>query len=85
MEQALGSTSPHRYHTVTKEKSTGATYTPKVLADFVAEQIVKVASKQTLRGKLRVLDPAIGHGELLLSFARKTKEPDRINCRDFRV
>lgn len=83
MEQALGSTSPHRYHTVTKEKSTGATYTPKVLADFVAEQIVKVASKQTLRGKLRVLDPAIGHGELLLSLLEKLKNQTELTVEIF--
>ncbi|MFG5382301.1 Eco57I restriction-modification methylase domain-containing protein [Yoonia sp. R2-816] len=55
-----------RYDLVTDAKAQGATYTPKILADFVAQQIVSVAalgSKQTLR----ILDPAIGHGELLIS------------------
>ena len=55
-----------RYDLVTDVKAHGATYTPKILADFVADQIVSVAA---LSGKqtLRILDPAIGHGELLIS------------------
>tara|TARA_R100000789_G_C3023753_1_gene154052 strand:- start:4930 stop:6678 length:1749 start_codon:yes stop_codon:yes gene_type:complete len=59
-----------RYEAVTREKSGGATYTPKVLADFVAQQIVETASQRLLRPSerpLRILDPAIGHGELLVS------------------
>ena len=32
-----------RYALVTEEKSGGATYTPKILADFVAQQMVKAA------------------------------------------
>ncbi len=56
-----------RYSSVTEEKSAGATYTPKLLADFVARQIVQGAGKLTDKTTLRVLDPAIGHGELLIS------------------
>jgi len=56
-----------RYSSVTEEKSAGATYTPKLLADFVARQIVQGAGNLTGNNTLRILDPAIGHGELLVS------------------
>ena len=56
-----------RYHIVTEEKAGGATYTPKILADFVARQIVEAAGRLPTNRLLRVLDPAIGHGELLVS------------------
>lgn len=56
-----------RYSSVTEEKSSGATYTPKLLADFVARQIVQGAGNLTGNNTLRILDPAIGHGELLVS------------------
>ena len=61
---------PHqarRFDIVTEEKAGGAIYTPKVLADFVAQQIVDAAGQLTIDRSLRILDPAIGHGELLLS------------------
>src|SRR5690606_21710949 len=56
-----------RYSSVTEEKSSGATYTPKLLADFVARQIVQSTGNLTGNNTLRILDPAIGHGELLVS------------------
>lgn len=55
-----------RYGDVPPTKSEGATYTPKALADFVANQILRNASL-TGRGPIRVLDPAVGTGELILS------------------
>ena len=59
--------SSKRYHLVTEEKAGGATYTPKILADFVARQMVQLAGDLPIDRPLRVLDPAIGHGELLAS------------------
>lgn len=56
-----------RYSSVTEEKSAGATYTPKLLADFVAKQIVQGAGEFSGKDTLRILDPAVGHGELLVS------------------
>ena len=56
-----------RYHIVTEEKASGATYTPKILADFVARQMVQLARDLPTDRPLRILDPAIGHGELLIS------------------
>lgn len=55
-----------RYRLATGEKSGGATYTPPVLADFVAKQIVASAASLQRR-TVNVLDPAVGKGELLLS------------------
>lgn len=56
-----------RYKSLTEGKTNGITYTPKVLADFVAEQIATVAHLQDTSSPLRILDPAVGDGELLLS------------------
>lgn len=59
-----------RYSTVTKEKSGGVVYTPKLLADFVAQEMIKYTKQHLLHQlnkPIRILDPAVGHGELLLS------------------
>lgn len=53
-----------RYGEVTESKASGVTYTPRELADFVADQMLAIADLP--RGRpVRVLDPAVGHGELL--------------------
>jgi len=57
----------NRYDDVTNEKSEGATYTPKILADFVAEKMLATVAELPVGRTLRILDPAIGHGELLCS------------------
>lgn len=55
-----------RYSEVTEAKSEGATYTPRALADFVAGEMIKVADLP--KGRLpRILDPSVGHGELLVA------------------
>ncbi len=56
-----------RYKVVSKEKSSGATYTPKNLADFVAQQIITITREVPTSRPLRLLDPAVGDGELLVS------------------
>lgn len=58
---------PVRYAGVSRRKSGGATYTPKLLADFVADQIVRTIGAPRDDHPLRILDPAIGDGELLVS------------------
>jgi adenine-specific DNA-methyltransferase len=55
-----------RYADVTPKKAAGATFTPEALADFVARQICKLVSSPA-RGVLRICDPAMGEGALLLS------------------
>lgn len=63
-----------RYGDVGEVKSEGVTYTPRQLADFVANRIVANFPKSS-RKKLRILDPAVGHGELLLALADKIDTP----------
>ncbi len=62
-----------RYEDVAGEKSHGVTYTPAVLADFVARQIVAAAQTLPRDGKVRVLDPAVGEGQLLVSLLRQLR------------
>src|SRR5687768_10037368 len=57
---------PTGYYSLEERKSTGAHYTPSLLADFVAKQIVSAWEKDSNKEELtRVLDPASGDGELL--------------------
>ena len=67
-----------RYRIVTKEKAGGVTYTPKILADFVARQIIKTAGRLPTSRPLRILDPAIGQGELLVSLLEKLVNQPRL-------
>lgn len=56
-----------RYKGVTDEKANGAVYTPKSLANFVSQQIIRAAGENTDTSSVRILDPAVGSGELLVS------------------
>ncbi len=77
METIARSQVAKRYQLVTEEKAGGATYTPHLLADFVAEKIVSCARFET-KNTIRVLDPAVGDGELLLSLlTRLCTHPQR--------
>lgn len=67
METVINPSVSKRYQIVTQEKSGGATYTPKILADFVAQKMVEAARELPLDRPVRILDPAVGDGELLIS------------------
>jgi adenine-specific DNA-methyltransferase len=67
MERMVEAGPNSRYKLVTEEKAAGATYTPPDLANFVAAQISRLAPVATSTDTIRVLDPATGDGELLLS------------------
>lgn len=54
-----------RYQKVSKQKSDGATYTPTMLADFVAIEIVKNAGVLADKDVINIFDPAFGDGQLL--------------------
>lgn len=76
---------PHftkRYQYVTEEKAGGVTYTPKLLADFVASQIVDAADLPA-EGPIRVLDPAVGEGELLSSLLDALPKPTNVEVYGF--
>ncbi|MBF4989454.1 N-6 DNA methylase [Methylophilus sp. 14] len=53
-----------RYSNVDRQKYDGATYTPVLFANFVAEQILKIAELPKDE-TIRILDPACGDGALL--------------------
>jgi len=82
MESSVKLTPNSRYKIVTDEKAGGATYTPKNLADFVAEQVRRAANVTTGQGAIKVLDPAIGDGELLISLLEQL---DRTTARTIEV
>ncbi|KAF1086172.1 Modification methylase PaeR7I [Sporotomaculum syntrophicum] len=65
-----------RYNTITHEKAIGATYTPKILADFVAKKILETTQCLSLKNKIRILDPAVGSGELLNSILELLTQKD---------
>jgi len=70
-----------RYAAVPEEKAGGATYTPNILADFVARQIVNILDEIPADRSLRVLDPAIGDGELLVSLLRELRNYKDLNIK----
>jgi adenine-specific DNA-methyltransferase len=63
----------HRYAAVSREKAHGATYTPPILADFVARQVAS-AVLAPVDAVLRIVDPAVGDGVLLGSLVRALRE-----------
>ena len=65
-----------RYKQVSDEKACGVTYTPKNLADFVAAQISNAIRTNARGGTMRVLDPATGDGELLMSLLAQLDRPE---------
>jgi len=59
-----------RYSNVSREKTTGATYTPPELAGFLADAALR-AFELPQDGTIRVLDPAVGDGALLNALLHK--------------
>src|SRR5690606_34911394 len=55
------------YLTLSEKKAAGAHYTPPSLARFVARQIVENMSEDCKADVYKILDPAIGDGELLIN------------------
>ena len=50
------------------QKSNGVVYTPKSLADFVAKKIINYFNSfNSVTKNLRILDPSVGDGVLILS------------------
>lgn len=72
-----------RYDSVSGEKATGTTYTPSELADFVATEMVRAAVLEKDGAPLRVLDPAVGEGELLASLLRRLPASRRVEVFGF--
>jgi len=65
--------------TAQQRKQEGAHYTPHALAVFVARQICNAAAIAPGTDCLRVLDPAVGDGELLCSLLEEIHASKRLN------
>lgn len=61
---------PLGYTSLKLRKDSGAHYTPSILSDFVASQITSKVDLTQLT-TLRILDPALGDGELIISLLRE--------------
>lgn len=61
-----------RYEHIECRKSEGAHYTPEELSNFVADHIVSRINVS--QEKIKLVDPAIGDGELVISLIKKIKE-----------
>lgn len=57
-----------RYSHVESRKREGAHYTPEKFSDFISENIIKNAK---LAKSVKIIDPAVGDGELLVSLIKK--------------
>ena len=70
-----------RFAGVAKEKAGGSTYTPKILSDFVALRITEIFDESPVGPPLRILDPAVGDGELLLSLLEQLLDRMELNLK----
>ena len=61
----------------------GVAYTPRILANFVAERIVQAVGELPAGRPLRVFDPAIGNGELLVSLLGRLARTPRMDIEAF--
>ncbi len=75
MESLLEAVPSSRYSDATAEKADGATYTPTELADFVAKAITNATGAWASNDTIRILDPAVGDGELLMSLLAQLDRP----------
>ena len=53
------------YKQVSNTKAEGVTYTPKILADFIAAEIVNAYELFEKKSSISIFDPAVGDGQLL--------------------
>ncbi len=60
-------------------KKTGSHYTPSSLANFVAQGILDNISPEIPKKRLRILDPAVGDGELLLAISAELIKREFMN------
>lgn len=72
----------NRYQHVVCRKSEGAHYTPTKLSDFVSGHII---SKLGKHDHIVVADPAIGDGELILSFLASLESTDNVDVIGFDI
>ena len=79
MKTYLQTSTNKRYQNVSEEKLDGATYTPSILADFLAEKIIDIVKQRDFSSPIKILDPAVGDGQLLLSLLRSFENIEKFN------
>ena len=63
-----------RYSNETKEKSNGVVYTPTEMADYLADQMIRYSTFDfDVKNEVKLLDPAVGEGELLVAMIKRVK------------
>ncbi|MBE0471624.1 MAG: N-6 DNA methylase [Methyloprofundus sp.] len=65
-----------RYKHVESRKKEGAHYTPEVVSDFISNKII---SNFKLKDNIKIVDPAIGDGELLISLIKQLYDNSIVN------
>lgn len=64
-----------RYANIEKEKTNGVVYTPTAMADYLSLEMIRYKPcNGNNTGSVRVLDPAVGKGELLISLLNAIKK-----------
>lgn len=58
-----------RYSNIEKEKANGVVYTPKAMAEYLANEMIKYKLDNN-SNTIRILDPAIGKGELVFALLK---------------
>lgn len=61
-----------RYSKLTNEKQNGIVYTPKGMAQYLSKQMLSFY-KESINHRLKILDPAIGDGELVVALISDLK------------
>ena len=59
-----------RYSNMDKEKANGVVYTPRTMAEYLAKEMVKYKMHNNKCDTIRILDPAIGKGELVFALLK---------------
>jgi tRNA1(Val) A37 N6-methylase TrmN6 len=62
-----------RYSNETYSKNNGIVYTPREMADYLSNLLIN-RNKKLLKNNIRILDPAIGDGELIISLLSLLKK-----------
>ncbi len=65
-----------RYEHVESRKKEGAHYTPKIISNFISTKII---SNFKLKDNIKIVDPAIGDGELLISLIQQLYNNSIVN------
>lgn len=58
-----------RYSNIEETKANGVVYTPKEMADYLAQDMLR-CHKEEYGETIRILDPAVGEGELLIAMIK---------------